>query len=373
LDSCHPSAGPVKLPLVRDARIDEYARLLVERSVGVQPGWQVLVRASHLSRPLVEAVMEQIARRGAYPILQLSFEQTGGPFAREAPVELLREPAPLQRRIWEEVDAFIAIFGPENMREGVELSEERQAAIRQMMAPMRERTMALAAPWVVAEYPVDSAAQDAGMTLGEYEEFIFEAVLRDWDAEGERMRKIADVFDAADEVRIVGPGTDLTLSLAGRTGAVDDGHVNMPGGEVFYSPVEDSAHGVIEFSEFPAVYFGTDVEGACFVFRNGTIVDASARSGEPFLLQTLDTDEGARRLGEFGIGCNPGIQRFMKNVAFDEKIDGTIHLAVGNSYSFTGGLNESSVHWDIVKDLRAGGQIYADGRLVQENGTWQLT
>jgi len=357
---------------VRDPRINDYARLLVDRSVGVQPGWQVLVRATPLGRPLVEAVMEQIARKGAYPILQLSFEQTGGPFAREAPIEVLREPAPLQKRIWEEVDAFIAIYGPENTREGAELSEERQAALRQMSAPMRERTMSLAAPWVVAEYPVSSAAQDAGMTIDAYEEFIFDAVLRDWDEEGRRMRKIADVFDAADDVRIVGPGTDLTLSLAGRTGAVDDGRVNMPGGEVFYSPVEDSAHGVIEFCEFPAVYFGQEVDGARFVFEGGLIVEATARGGETFLLRTLDTDEGARRLGELGIGCNPGIQRFMKNVAFDEKIDGTVHLAVGNSYSFTGGTNVSSIHWDIVKDLRTAGQLYADGRLVQEDGAWLI-
>ena len=357
---------------MRDARLDDYAQLLVDRSVGIQPGWQVLVRASHVSRPLLEAVLEQVARRGAYPILQLTFEQMGGPFAREAPIELLREPAPLQRRIWEEVDAIISIYGPENTREGAELSEERQAALRQMLAPMRERTMALQVPWVVAQYPVLAAAQDAGMTLVEYEEFIFESVLRDWDAEGARMRAIADVFDACDEVRVVGPGSDLALSLAGRAGAVDDGHVNMPGGEVFYSPVEDSAHGVIEFSEFPAVYFGSEVAGARFVFEGGRIVDATAQSGEAFLLQTLDTDEGARRLGELGIGCNPGIQRFMKNVAFDEKIDGTIHLAVGNSYSFTGGTNVSSVHWDIVKDLRSSGRLYADGRLVQENGAWRL-
>jgi aminopeptidase len=153
---------------------------------------------------------------------------------------------------------------------------------------------------------------------------------------------------------------------------VDDGHVNMPGGEVFYSPVEDSAEGVVEFREFPAVYYGHEVVGVRFVFEQGCIVDASASSGEDFLLRTLDTDEGARRLGELGIGCNPGIQRFMKNVAFDEKIDGTVHLAVGNSYSFTGGKNESAIHWDIVKDLRSDGSVYADGRLVQSNGRWQL-
>ena len=355
---------------MRDPRIDEYARLLVERSVDVQPGWQVVVRGTPLARPLIESVLEQIAQRGAHPLLQLSFEQIGGPFAREAPLETLREAAPLQRRIWEEADAFISVWAPENTREGSELSEERRKALRQMSGPMRERTMALAVPWVIAEYPVHSAAQDAGMTLTEFEEFIFASVLLDWDAEAERMRRLADVFDETEEVRIVAPGTDLTLSLAGRSGAVDDGHVNMPGGEVFYSPIEDSANGVIEFSEFPACYFGREVEGARLVFQDGRVVDASARAGEDFLVQTLDTDDGARRVGELGIGCNPAIQRFMKNVAFDEKIDGTVHLALGNSYSFTGGTNESAIHWDIVKDLRRGGEIHAGGRLVQANGDW---
>ena len=230
----------------------------------------------------------------------------------------------------------------------------------------------MSVPWVIAEYPVLSTAQEAGMTLPELEQFIFDAVLLDWDAEARRMHSIAEVFDAADEVRIVGAGTDLTLSLAGRLGAVDDGRVNMPGGEVFYSPVEDSATGVVEFSEFPAVYYGGEVVGARLVFEQGRIVEASAKSGEEFLLRTLDTDEGARGLGELGIGCNPRIQRFMKNVGFDEKIDGTVHLAIGNSYSFNGGTNESAIHWDMVKDLRSEGRIYADGRLVQENGSWSI-
>jgi aminopeptidase len=129
---------------------------------------------------------------------------------------------------------------------------------------------------------------------------------------------------------------------------------------------------VIEFSEFPAVYYGREVAGTRFEFENGRIVVASAQLGEEFLLEILDTDDGSRRLGELGIGCNPGIQRYMKNVAFDEKIDGTVHLAVGNSYTFTGGTNRSAIHWDIVKDLRAGGELYADGRLVQRHGAWTI-
>src|SRR5206468_4015257 len=127
-----------------------------------------------------------------------------------------------------------------------------------------------------------------------------------------------------------------------------------------------------EFSEFPAVHLGHEVVGARLVFEGGRVVEAAARSGEEFLLRTLDTDAGARGLGELGFGCNPGIQRFMKNVGFDEKIDGTVHLALGRSYAFTGGTNESAVHWDIVKDLRRGGRLYADGALVQEDGRWRL-
>jgi aminopeptidase len=357
---------------MRDPRVDEYARLLVDRCVGVQPGWDVLVRATPLARPLVEAVIEEIARRGAYPLVYLAWETIGGPFAREAPIEVLREPSRLEAWIWETADALISVSSPESTSEGSELSEARRQALGERSTPLRARMMAMDVPWVICEYPVESTAEQAGMSLTDYEEFIYGAVLLDWDAEAEKMRRIAEVFDAADEVRIVGAGTDLRLSLAGRSGSVEDGHINMPGGEVFYSPVEDSAEGEITFAEFPAVRFGTEVEGIRFVFAGGRIVEASATRGEQFLLDTLATDEGARGLGELGIGCNPGIQRFMKNVAFDEKIDGTVHLAVGNSYSFIGGKNVSAVHWDIVKDLRSGGRLYADGRLVQEDGVWKI-
>ena len=357
---------------MRDPRVDAYARLLVERCVGVEPGWQVLVRSTTLARPLVEAVIEEVGRRGAHPFLQLTYETIGGPFARSAPVDVLREAPPLQRKIWDECDAIITISAPENTREGADLSEERRQALEQRSRPLRRRTMAMNVPWVICEYPVNATAQDAGMSLEQMEDFVFGAVLLDWDAEAERMKRIAKVFDAAAEVRIVGEGTDLTLSLAGRNGAVDDGHVNMPGGEVFYSPVEDSAEGVITFSEFPAVRFGREVYGARLEFERGEIVRAMARSGEAFLVETLDTDEGSRRLGELGIGCNPAIQRYTRSVGFDEKIGGTVHLAVGSSYTFTGGTNVSAVHWDIVKDLRRGGKLYADGKLVQEDGVWKL-
>jgi aminopeptidase len=186
------------------------------------------------------------------------------------------------------------------------------------------------------------------------------------------MEPVRDRFDRAEEARIVGEGTDLRLGLSGRTGVIDTGTVNMPGGEVFYAPVEDATEGVITYSEFPAVTDGNEVSGVRLRFDAGKIVDASAESNEEFLLATLDTDEGARRLGEFGIGCNAGIVHYMKNVLFDEKMAGTIHLAIGQAYAFQGGKNASALHWDMVKDLRNGGRLECDGELVQENGRWLI-
>jgi aminopeptidase len=171
-------------------------------------------------------------------------------------------------------------------------------------------------------------------------------------------------------VRIVGDATDIRLGLSGREAQIDDATVNMPGGEIFYAPVEDATEGLISYTEFPAVMNGNEVTGVRLRFEGGRIVEASAETGEDFLLATLDTDEGARVLGELGIGCNAAIQRHTKNVLFDEKMGGTVHLAVGQSYAFAGGKNTSAVHWDMVKDLRSGGRLECDGEVVQENGLW---
>ena len=172
-------------------------------------------------------------------------------------------------------------------------------------------------------FPTEALAQEAGLTLHGYEEVLYAACLRDWDAERERMTRYAERFDAADSVRIVAPGTDISLSIAGRTCDIDDGHLNMPGGEFFYSPLEDSAEGTIEFSEFAATWIGNRCEGIRLRFEAGRVVDAYARSNEEFLHRLLETDEGAGRLGELGIGCNRGIPRHVRHMWFDEKVDGT--------------------------------------------------
>ncbi len=359
-------------PLAADPRVERYARLIVDRCLGVQPGWQVLVRTTPLARPLVEALQAAIAERGAYAVVRLGFSlwPIDLVWAAEAPVELVGELPPIDRFACERMDARITVEAPENTRAGCDLDPERRILVRRAEQVFYRRSMAMEIPWLSCQFPTDALAQEAGMTLRELESVLYAACLRDWDRERERLARYAARFDAAEEVRIVGEGTDLRLSLSGRRGEVDDGRHNLPGGEIFYCPVEDSAEGVISFSEFPAVHDGHELEGIRLRFRQGQVVDASAARGEEALHSVLDTDEGARRLGELGIGCNAGITRFMRNTLFDEKIAGSVHLALGQSYSALGGGNISAVHWDLVKDLRRGGRIELDGRVVQEGGRW---
>jgi aminopeptidase len=291
---------------------------------------------------------------------------------RHAPLERLEAVAPLDLRALAEADAVIAVVAPENTRDPSGVEPWRLQALRTALRPSMERMLSGEQPWVGCQYPTPALAQDAGMATDLYADFLYGACLLDWDAERERMQRYADRFDAAEQVRVVGTGTDLTLSIAGRSMKVDAGGANIPGGEVFCSPVEDSAEGEITFAEFPAVYSGRDVAGVRLRFESGSVVDASAETNEDLLLETLDTDDGARRLGELGIGCNPGITRHTRSTLFDEKIDGTVHLALGNGIHEIGGTNVSAVHWDIVKDLRPGGRIELDGEVVQQDGAWQI-
>jgi aminopeptidase len=359
---------------MRDPRLEQYARVLVETCLDVQPGWQVLVRANPVARPLVDEVSRLIGQRGAYALLRLGFDTTVGnvPWILEASDELLSNPPPLVVNELATADALVAISAPDNTREISIVPQARLALLQAGMRPVRERIYTYDLKWVGCQYPTPALAQDAGMSLEQFEDFLFGACLLDWGAERDRMSRYAERFDAAEQVRIVGDGTDLTLSVAGRKCKVDAGGANMPGGEFFTSPLEDSADGTISFTEFPAVATGREVQGAQLRFEGGTVVEASAAANEEFLLERLGVDEGASRLGELGIGCNPGITRHMKNTLFDEKIDGTVHLALGNGFPEVGGTNVSQIHWDIVKDLRNGGRIELDGEVVQESGSWRL-
>ncbi len=356
-----------------DPRVAKYARLLVERSLGVQAGWQVLIRSTPEARPLIEEVMRLIAHKGAYPLLRMNWTlfPSDDVWAVEAPVELVGEPAPIDLFAADHMDARITIGAPDNTRGAAELTAERRALAKKAAAPFFRRTMADEIPWVGCQFPTNAYAQEAGMSLAQFEDFFYNAVLRDWDEESKAMYTLCERFDAADQVRIVGVDTDLRLSLRGRTGEVDDGHANMPGGEFFFSPLEDSAEGTIYF-DVPTEFDASPVQGIRLTFSKGRVEEATAEQGEDALLAALDMDEGARFVGELGIGCNSGITRPMRNILYDEKMAGTIHIAVGASYPKVGGTNISTLHWDLVKDLRAGGRIELDGEVVQENGIWLI-
>ena len=341
----------------------------------MQPGWQVMVKSGPLARPLVEEVVRCIAGNGAYALLRLSFAGDGGSYEhgwmQEAPVELLSAPAPIEVHAFETADALVVVPALENTREASAVPPERLSAVQAAFRPATERMLSGSVPWVGCFYPTPALAQEAGLSVRAFEDFVYDACLLDWEQEHERISRYADRFDAAGDVRIVAAETDLTLSIAGREGMVDAGGANMPGGEFFYCPVEDSAEGTIAF-ESPSTYQGREVSGIRLRLEQGRVVDASAETNEEYLLELLDVDDGARRLGELGIGCNPGITRYMKNAAYDEKIDGTVHVALGTGFPFLGGTNESRIHWDLVEDLRRGGLLYLDGELVQRDGRWLL-
>ena len=217
-------------------------------------------------------------------------------------------------------------------------------------------------------YPSVALAQDAGMSLAEYEDFVFGAELQDWKKLGSQMDKVLAKFKKGKEVHLIGKNVDLKMQIHGDKAAADKGEENMPGGEVFMAPVRESAEGWIKF-DYPAVNSGNEVEGIFVEFKEGKAVTIKADKNEKFLRQMLLTDENASYLGELGIGMNPEIKKFTKDLLFDEKIGGTIHLAFGMAYKENGGGNDSALHWDIVKDMHHG-QIVLDGKTIQENGKW---
>jgi aminopeptidase len=276
-----------------------------------------MVWSTPWARPLLEQVMEQLGRRGAYPLLRLTF--SGGlvyhrAWLRHAPLEVISEPASVDGHALQQCDAVLAIAAPENTRDGADIGAERTSAVERAYRNATSRLRENEVPWLMCWYPTPALAQDAGMTLPAFEDFLYGACLIDWGAEHERISRYAKLFDEAEQVRIVGERTDLRLSVAGRRTDVDAGFGNMPGGEFFVCPVETSAEGTIAFTEFPAVRGGRELRGVRLRFSKGRVVDASAETEEDFLLDALDSDEGARRIGELGIGCNPGIDRYLGNV-----------------------------------------------------------
>jgi aminopeptidase len=330
----------------------------------------------------VQAVYEEVLRAGGLPILQVSTEGAQAAFFDLASDTQLDWIPPTSEWIAENADVRIGIMADVNARELSSTDPKKQARVSKARQGLMEATMRRSAAgehrWALTLFPTHAYASEAGMSLRDYEDFYYAACLATdgepvtaWERQSEEVKRLSGWIEGKEEVRVTAPGTDITLGGAGRTWIPCYGEHNMPDGEFFTGPVEDSVNGEISFS-FPASYGGRTVSGVRLRFENGKVVDATAEQGEDFLVEMLDTDQGARRLGEIGIGTNYGIATGTKEILLDEKIGGTVHMAVGMSYPETGGSNASAVHWDMVCDLRRGGALVVDGVELQRDGQFQV-
>jgi aminopeptidase len=358
---------------MRDERLKKLAWLLVDYSIGAGEGEQVVISGGAAADPLIKEVYARLLEVGAIPIPQVSLPGMQELFFGHAREIHYEKTPPVVRALYEGADAFISIMAPQNTRALAAVDPQKQQALSKRDKALQEIVLGKDR-WALTLFPTDALAQESEMSLSDYEQFVFEAMalseddpVRYWREKAEEQGRLIGRLEQADEIRIVGPETDLTLSIEGRKFLNGDGTHNMPCGEIFTGPVEDSVNGEIFFG-IPAAVAGREVSGVRFRFEEGRVVEASAKKGEEYLNAMLDADEGSRYLGELGIGTNYGIPRATKNILFDEKLGGTVHLAIGRSYEKTGGKNESSVHWDLISDLRAGGELYANGELLQRNG-----
>ena len=358
---------------MRDERLGKLARVLVDYSVEAGEGDQVLVFGGAAAEPLIKELYARLLSVGAFPVVEVQLPGMRELFFEHARDVHYREIPSIRRFTSEEADAQIAIMAPSNTRALAGVDPAKQRALAELNKPLSEIVLKKNR-WMLTLFPTEALAQEADMGLAAYEEFAFEAMgineddpVRYWREKSAEQERLKERLEGAREVRIVGKETDLTLSVEGRKFVNSAGRRNMPCGEVFTGPLEDSANGTVYFG-IPAAIGGREVAGVRLRFKGGKVVAASAEKGEEYLMSLLDTDAGARYLGELGIGTNYGIPRASGNVLFDEKLGGTVHLAIGRSYAQTGGKNDSSVHTDLVCDLRGGGELYADGELIQRDG-----
>jgi aminopeptidase len=363
---------------VKDPRAENLAKILVGYSTAVQPGEVVSIDGEIGAEPLLRAVYEEVLEAGAHPMLNVALDGVAASYYALANDEQLEWISPLTRWMAEEADVRIGIGASANTRElsavPPERQTRRQTAMGDLLARMMDRSASGEFRWVYTLYPTNAYASEAEMSLVDYEDFYFGACLADdpdpltaWKRASAETTRLAEWIEGHEEVRVTAPGTDIRLGIAGRKFIPCDGRHNMPDGEFFTGPVEDSVEGEVTF-HLPAVIAGREVSGVRLRFESGKVVDASAERGEEFLIQLLDTDEGSRRLGELGVGTNYAIDRGTLEVLLDEKIGGTVHMAIGRSYPESGGVNESAVHTDLVCDLRLGGKLEVDGVVMQKDG-----
>jgi len=367
---------------MQDVRIEKMAELLVNYSVGIKSGDKVAIQGEILAEPLLKAIYTKVLQAGGHPFLLVSPRGIDEILYRFASDEQLRHVPPPVKLIMDTYDVRISIGAESNTRALTSVDPAkivlRQQSRTELMRTFMQRAASGELRWTYAIFPTEAYAQDAEMSLSEYEDLVFTACLGDvndpvgyWKRFSAWQQKIIEWLNGKKKIHIVAPETDLYLSVEGRKFLNCDGHENMPDGEIFTGPVEDSIEGHVYFS-YPAIENGREVSGIRLWFEKGQVVKATAEKNQEFLLKTLDTDEGARRVGEFAFGTNRGITTFTRQILFDEKINGSFHMALGASYPETGGKNESAIHWDMICDMRNGGEVTVDGELFYKDGKFVI-
>ncbi|MBW2979594.1 aminopeptidase [Candidatus Woesearchaeota archaeon] len=353
-----------------DPRIKKLASILTSYSIKIKKGDIINLNFGIQAKELALECFKQILKKGATAITHASVPGFTYTYYKLATKKQLEKKPIIALYEAQKVAGSISIIADINTRELTNIPNWKIALRNKVTYPVHKIHLKKD-NWVLTIFPTPALAQEADMSYEEYYDFIFKATNIDWRRMSKKQDKLKAVLDKGKEVRIVAEGTDIRFSIKGREAIKCDGHRNMPDGEVFIAPVETTTEGKIRFT-YPAIRQGRIVEGVELHFKKGRVIKASAEKGEAYLKEMLSVDSGAKRLGEFGIGMNYNINRFTKEILLDEKIGGTIHLALGMAYKEGGGRNESAIHWDMILDLRKGGAIYIDGKCIQRNGKFLI-
>jgi aminopeptidase len=351
-----------------DPRITKHAEHIIEYATETKNGDNVLIQLTDYGMELAQEIYRLAARIGANPLITVTPTETMRQYYAIDRSYLINFPKHVYE-LTKNSDVIISIRGENNLKALSNVEPERMSIRSLTLKEIQESR--LSKRWCLTQVPTPAYAQEAEMSIGEYEEFLYEAILLDWRKERSTMEKVKEMLDKGSQVQIEGIETDLIMSIEGRTAIVGDATHNVPGGETYTAPVDDSAEGKIYF-DFPGIVYGREVQDIKLRFKKGEVVDYSASKNEDLLRTMLNTDGGSKKLGELGIGTNYGIKRFTKNILLDEKIGGTIHLALGRAYKECGGVNESAIHWDMIKTMKPG-NITIDGRTIQNNGNFSWT
>lgn len=365
-----------------DQRIDRLAKVLIHYSLRLKKGQLIKIQGEVVTLPLIRAAYEEAVRVGAHPYTQIIVPENDEAMLRHGNPDQLAYISPLAKLEINKIDALLVIWGSSNTRFLAGIEPKRQAMKQRARRPLFNRMFARVGrkelSWVGTQFPTQADAQEADLSLADYEDFVYAAghitstdPIAHWKKVAREQLRLKKILDRLDRIHVQSKDTDLKLRVKGRKWVSCHGTENFPDGEIFTSPIEDTANGRIRYS-FPAVYGGREVEDVRLDFKNGKVVGESAGKNQAYLTAMLNMDRGARYLGEFAIGTNYEIKRFSKSILFDEKIGGTCHLAAGASIPEAGGKNKSGLHWDMVCDLRKDAQITADGKVIYRNGRFTI-